>query len=209
MLSMKLEKPLFYKNKFALRFELGPTDISVWADSKRENINEEYFRVASNRAASIYRSAFSQNDEIKVCYQILSDGRQKIKKSDYFFKLFCKLSGKPIVFSEHRDIYRDDLEYKRYCIKRVTISDVYTQDLNEDEVILALINSDFGCRGPSLHGQLFLINCTKGLTLHIYDDRGMDIVADSKKPLESIYHEQNSSLLDYDRDYMDRLFALT
>lgn len=207
MLSTKLEKPLFYKNKFALRFELGPTDISLWADSKRENINEEYFRVASNRAASIFRSAFSQNDEINVCYQIFSDGRQKIRKSDYFFKLFSKLSGKPMVFSEHRDIYRDDLEYKRYCIKRVTISDTYTHDLDEDEIIFTLINSDFGYRGPSLLGQLFLINCTKGLVFHIYDDRGLDLAADNKQPLESIYHEQNSLLLDYDRDYMDSLFA--
>ncbi|MGF1868233.1 DUF3885 domain-containing protein [Enterovibrio norvegicus] len=207
MLSTKLEKPLFYKNKFALRFELGPADISSWTDSKREAINEDYFRIAANRATSIYRSAFSQNDEMKICYQIFSDGRQKIRKSDYFFKLFGKLSGKPMAFSDHRDIYRDDLEYKRYCIKRVTISDVYTQDIDEGKVISTLINSDFGCRGPSLHGQLFFVNSTRGLVFHIYDDRGMDIASDSKQALESIYHEQNSLLLDYDRDYMDSLFA--
>ena len=84
MKSIQLERPMYYKNEFSLRFELGPPEVELWTDRDREIINEEYFRIASQRAFSIFKSAFLPTDEIKICYQIFSDGRQKIKKGNYY-----------------------------------------------------------------------------------------------------------------------------
>ncbi|EKP4441878.1 DUF3885 domain-containing protein [Vibrio alginolyticus] len=159
-----------------------------------------------SRALSIYEAAFKPSDKIKVCYQIFSDGRKKIRKSDYFFKLFEPLCGKALEFSEHRDIYTEDLEYKRHCWKRVTISDVFVSELNIKPIIQACIDGHFGDRGPTLAGQLFIINCDKELMFHLYDDRGLDVAASSKWALEDLYQNQNQLLLDYDKQYMDSLF---
>ncbi len=70
MKSINLESPLFYNNHFALRFELGPANIELWADEKREIINKEYFDIANSRALSIFKSAFQPSDEIKLSYQL-------------------------------------------------------------------------------------------------------------------------------------------
>jgi hypothetical protein len=207
MVSIKLEKPLYYNNEFALRFELGPPDVGLWINRDKQIINEEYFRIAFQRALSIFNSAFMASDEIKICYQMFSDGRQKIRKGDYFFELMNNLMSKKIEFSEHRDIYSEDLERKRYCWKRVTISNLTTSELDVENTIEALINTDFGVRGTNLRGELYIINCTKGLVFHIYDDRGMDIASESKSTLVPIYHEQQKLLLSYDKKNMDSLFS--
>tara|TARA_Y100001960_G_C14513805_1_gene747816 strand:- start:164 stop:787 length:624 start_codon:yes stop_codon:yes gene_type:complete len=206
MMNIQLEKPVFYRNEFALRFELGPDDVDIWLDYDRTNYNEQYFEIAMSRALSIYEEAFKPSDKIKVCYQIFSDGRKKIRKSDYFFKLFKPLCGKAIEFSEHRDIYTEDLEFKRHCWKRVTISGVDVSELNIKPIIQACIDGDFGDRSPTLAGQLFIINCDKELVYHLYDDRGLDVAASSQWALEDLYQNQNQLLLDYDKQYMDSLF---
>ncbi len=110
------------------------------------------------------------------------------------------------VYSDHRDIYTDVLEFKRYCWKRVTISNLLASDLNAEKTIEYCVNRDFDSYGSSLKGELFIINCTQGLVFYIYDDRGLDIAADTKEPLETLYHSQNHLLLSHDRQKMDRLF---
>lgn len=207
MESIKLEKPLYYNNDFSLRFELGPPDVDLWIDKEQEIINEKYFQIAFERALTIFNSAFISSDEIKICYQMFSDGRQKIRKGDYFFKLMKNLMDKKIKFSEHREIYREDLERKQYCWKRVTISNLSVSELDVEKTIEILVNADFGIRGENLRGELYIINCTKGLVFHIYDDRGLDICSKSKDALVSIYHEQNELLLGYDKEYMNSLFS--
>ena len=204
-MNIQLEKPVFYCNKFALRFELGSDDVDIWLDDDRKDYNEEYFEIAMSRALSIYDAAFKPSDKIKICYQIFSDGRKKIRKSDYFFKLFEPLCGKALEFSEHRDIYTEDLEYKKHCWKRVTISGVSVSELNIKPIIQACIDYDFGDRGSTLAGQLFIINCDKDLMFHLYDDRGLDVAASSKWALEDLYRTKNQLLLDYDKQYMDSL----
>jgi len=207
MKSIKLERPMYYNNEFSLRFELGPPEVELWIDRDREIINEEYFRIASQRAFTIFKSAFMPTDEIEICYQIFSDGRKKIRKGDYFFKLMKNLMCKQIKFSDHRDIYSDNLERKRFCWKRVTMSNLCASELDVDKIIKTLVNSDFGVRGQNLSGELYIINCTKGLVLNIYDDRGMDIVSENKESLIPIYHAQNQWLLGYDKEHMNSVFS--
>ena len=207
MKSIQLERPMYYKNEFSLRFELGPPEVELWTDRDREIINEEYFRIASQRAFSIFKSAFLPTDEIKICYQIFSDGRQKIKKGNYLFKLMKNLTSKKVKFTDHRDIYSDVLDRKSYCWKRVTLSNMCSSELDIEKIIETLVNTDFGIRGHNLKGELYILNCTKGLVFNIYDDRGMDIVSEKKEALTSIYHEHNKWLLGYDKEHMDSMFS--
>lgn len=61
---IKLEKPLFYNNPFGLRFEIGPTEIGVWANREKRQLNEKYFNAALERAQRIFDTAFSPLDDI-------------------------------------------------------------------------------------------------------------------------------------------------
>ncbi|TGE31087.1 DUF3885 domain-containing protein [Desulfosporosinus sp. Sb-LF] len=42
--------------------------------------------------------------------------------------------------------------------------------------------------------------------LHLYDDRGLDIVSHDKNTLMPLYQELNEWILDYDSKRMDEMF---
>ncbi|NHZ93768.1 DUF3885 domain-containing protein [Massilia sp. CCM 8733] len=61
---------------------------------------------------------------------------------------------------------------------------------------------------PNPHCQVYLINPATGLTVHPYDDRGMDVVGTSHEALRQIYSAHYAWLFEYDLDTMDRHFAI-
>ena len=205
---IKLEQPLFYNNTFGLRFEIGPAEVDIWTDFDKGILNKEYFNVALARAVSIFESAFSPDDDISIAYQIFSHGRNKIRKGNFLFKQVSNIKNRNIKFTKHREIYSQDLYGKLMCLRRVTIPNLKVKDVNSKNILLALINTDFGSmRQPSLRGECFFINHTKGLVLLLYDNRGMDIVALKKDVLQKLYKSNNAWILDYDREKIDRLFS--
>lgn len=204
---IKLEKPLFYNNPFGLRFEIGPTEIGVWANREKRQLNEKYFNAALERAQRIFDTAFSSSDDISIVYQIFSDGRRKIKKSCYVLRQINTDSTKEIAFSDHRELYSENLNYKCQRWRRATVSDLKIEDANVNKILLALINTDFSSRSPSIGGECYFINHTKGLVLNLYDDRGMDVVALKKETLLPLYKTYNEWLLNYDREHIDQMFS--
>jgi hypothetical protein len=42
--------------------------------------------------------------------------------------------------------------------------------------------------------------------MHMYDDRGLDVIASGKESLRTIYHAFNPWILDYDRGRIDQVF---
>ena len=46
---IKLERPLFYKSPFGLRFEIGPSDQEIWSDESK-SLKIKYFNVALERS---------------------------------------------------------------------------------------------------------------------------------------------------------------
>lgn len=204
--SFKLEMPLFYNCDIGIRFEIGPGNIPPWKDADRKNMNSEYFEEALARALLIFNTIFDKDDNISIAYQIYSDGRRKIRKGNYLFKQVDDLESKEIEFSDHRDIYLDTIEFKRECWRRVTISNITTNNVRFGHILEAMINTDFGIRQPSLSGECFFINHDKDIVLNLYDDRGMDVIASNKNTLNTLYKNHNSWILDYDREKIDAVF---
>jgi hypothetical protein len=203
---IKLERPLFYKCSYGLRFEIGPSDVEIWNEDN-ETLNNEYFSLALERAMSIFQASFEPSDEIAIAYQIGSDGRKKIKKRSFIFKHVTDIDKANIQFSDHRDIYEESIEFKRECWKRVTISKITAADIDAEQLLNAAINTDFSSRSPHFKGECYFINKTKQLVLNLYDDRGMDVVAKSKVQLQDLYKSHNQMILDYDREKIDSVFS--
>jgi hypothetical protein len=203
---IKLERPLFYKCSYGLRFEIGPLDKEIWNEDSK-TLNDEYFNLALERAIGIFNASFSPSDEVAIVYQIGSDGRKKIKKRSFIFKQVKTLDEATIEYTDHRDIYPENLDYKRECWKRVTISGITTEDINTEQLLKAAINTDFLTRFPQMNGECYLINKTKQIILNLYDDRGMDVVSTTKEALESLYNTHNDRILNYDRERIDKVFS--
>ena len=208
MKNITLEQPLFYNNIFLLRFEIGPAEAEIWTDFDNDRLNEEYFDIALTRSESIFDACFSPLDNISISYQIFSYGRQKIKKGNFIFKQINNIKDRDILFTKHRDIHLDTLEYKCQFWHRVTISNLKTQDINVKNLLKASVNTDFSrFRQPAIKGECFFINHSKGIVLLLYDDRGMDVVASEKESLLDLYKIHNDWILDYDRELIDRIFS--
>lgn len=203
---IKLERPLFYKSPYGLRFEIGPSDVEIWKEDNK-TLNSEYFSLALKRAISIFRSSFQISDEIEVVYQISSDGRKKIKKRCFIFRLFKGIERAKFIFSEHRDIYEENIEFKRECMKRVTFSNITAADIDVEQLLTAAINSDFQTRFPHFKGECYIINKSKQIVMNLYDDRGMDVVSTSKVYLQDLYKSHSHMILDYDREKIESMFS--
>lgn len=52
-----------------------------------------------------------------------------------------------------------------------------------------------------------LVHLRRGIVVHPYDDRGMDIVGPNHAELARLYHRWGNYLLDYDREEMDETFS--
>lgn len=204
--SMKLERPIFYNNPIGIRFEIGPTNVSVWEDYDKKILNDCYFFEALARAIRVFDQIFDSSDKISVIYQIYSDGRRKIRKGSFLFKQIADVRSRIVNYSDHRDIYINTLDFKCRCWKRVCISAVHKEDVNIRNLFEVLIKSDFSVRGPSLRGDCFFVNHSKDVILNLYDDRGMDVVAKDKESLLPLYRNCNDMILEYERNKIDDIF---
>ncbi len=65
---------------------------------------------------------------------------------------------------------------------------------------------DLGIR-PRLEASLYLADPERGVLVHPYDDRGMDVIGPDRARLAELYGRFNDRLLDWDRERMDAFFA--
>ncbi len=203
--TLKIARPLFYNWPIGLRFEIGPSNLGVWDSSKNGVLNEKYFSQALERAIQLFESIFSFHDECTVIYQQFSDGRQKIRKSNFLFRQIENIDEGKVKFKNIRNIY--NLNYKSHCWRRVTISNILTSHINYKNILAALINTDFPPRRPRTYGEYFFIHNAKDIILNLYDDRGMDVIATDVGALQELYKKYNGWILDYDKPHIEKIFS--
>ena len=71
------------------------------------------------------------------------------------------------------------------------------------EIVKAEIDST-GIEG--LVSNVYFLNSQKDVLFHLYDDRGVDVVAAKKEILRSLYETCKDWILDYDREKIDLIF---
>jgi hypothetical protein len=74
-----------------------------------------------------------------------------------------------------------------------------------DLIFKGIANADHA-RSPAITSRVFFIEPPKGVILHMYDDRGLDLIAKGKEALEGIYHTFHAWILDYDRPRISQIF---
>ena len=74
------------------------------------------------------------------------------------------------------------------------------------EVLRAIMNMDFPSRTPRIQDRVYFVNRSRNIILHMYDDRGMDLIAPSVEGLKAIYQQHKDWVLDYDRSSIEERF---
>jgi Domain of unknown function (DUF3885) len=191
---------MFYQFDAALRFELGG---EVFAVQKRPI---KRFLRAVTRAVAVAEAVFLTSGPLTLL--VSHYDRKKptaakfrgIEASGLTRRDFTLLASAPQNDAEHlapfgEDVFRHQFVYKGDA--RGVLTDVLWLALAKEMPI-----------SPDMRWlSVYFIDFERGICLHPYDDRGMDLVAMDTALLAPIYNAFGNWLLPYDRERMDTAFS--
>ena len=197
---LRLRKPLFYSWDFGLRFDLQVGDTNI----------DEYFKKVTKRATTIFETAFVKSDNVFLIFMDYKYRRRKIRFSNFLFQQIDRLTKTAVSYSKEKRLYEP---YDKLDIRNIAIIKTTAQEINCANILTAISHTDFGARQPRLDQnsfftakEVYFVNIDKKLIFHMYDDRGLDIIAAEKETIRPIYTKHTDWILDYDREQIDKQF---
>lgn len=182
--------PIFYQARYGLRFEMGigdPTD-------ERFRIIPTHFEEAIHRALSIYQ-ATEPYDILRI--NVWLDSENEAEIPNYFTSIGLPEWDESYIETHYSDGYECQIKACYWYLRKLTF--------NWKKLFHDIVYTDF--KEPHfLASNVFFLNTTAEILYHLYDDRGLDVVAIDKMTLQPIYQSYHTRLLDYDREAMKKVF---
>lgn len=187
-----LRKPVFYRWPIGLRFELG-------TDKK----GQVYFSNVIDRAKELYDSIINDGDRILLIYQLYTGQNYKNDVKNFCFNYINHFDKSVIEYEQLTNLYlpKDNNDLWTRVIIETTANQIDIKRL-----LTAISNWDFQDRTPQIEGEVYFVDTTKNIIFHMYDDRGVDIIAKDKNSLRKLHHDFSDWILDYDREIIDENF---
>lgn len=198
--NVKIEPPLFYNAPIGIRFELGVP--------YREIEDPNYFMTVQLRAKIIFESLFDKDDEIILIVKTFKyvEPFSSCKDGDSVFSAMY-IRGNVIdeakLHEELPQYDEDDGTLIGYA--QTFYISCLRSDIIYPNIIKAIGNQDFSIK-PYITDGVYFIHPKRHVIFHMYDDRGLDMVANNTEVLKPIYTKFNHWILDYDREIIDRIF---
>lgn len=200
--NLELRKALFYQSRVGIRFEIGNPDL----DYK----DKRYIQYAYIRSIKLFEEVFTPDTEIylvvneHIGIEYATKGLQGINVFNAYLKRKNKLDEVdcvkiPYCYQEEGE----EIEFLtfRYCLACKVV------DIDYRGLLKSIANQDMGIK-PSIDDEVYFVNRNDNIIYHLYDDRGLDVIANKKEVLIKIYTNYNDWILDYDREMIDQMFAL-
>ncbi|WP_022823936.1 DUF3885 domain-containing protein [Hymenobacter norwichensis] len=195
--SLILGPALFYSWNIGVRFDL---------QSEVSTSDQAYFTEVVRRATSVFEAVFKPTDEVLIVVQRPRDKRyfrrRRFRANDLLFRLL-NASKQEAHFQRlaNRTRFASTQQLIRFTIQRSANQIPYQQ------ILQAISYQDFSSRTPQLHDDIFFLNLRSKLILHMYDDRGLDVISSNADTLRPLYNSHHHLLLDYDRQQMLATFS--
>lgn len=182
-----LQQGLFYHHAPALRFELsqGGSYIAM-------------FTQAYDRARAVLDAAFAESGEVTVVLSEFGGGPLLAHLAAFRSLRRCDVDL-PRTFEAWTEQVDDEWHAERAFFAFRRPKDALL------EFLWGALAVDIGIR-PRLEFRVHLADPERGIVVHPYDDRGMDVVGPNHAVLRDLYTRFNPWLLDYDRERMDGFF---
>lgn len=153
---LSLGGDLFHQSPIGVRFNIGLSEI--------------------DRAVLIFNAVFRDAEAIVL----LDEDSSWEADPTRWYELFSlpgllRSSEKPTVRSYEIKLSEDEIYTVRWAIIRSSV-------LSTGRLFEAIANQDHG-RTPSVRGRVHILDPGAEVLLHMYDDRGMDVIATSVAPL--------------------------
>jgi hypothetical protein len=78
--------------------------------------------------------------------------------------------------------------------------------INYKRILRAIMHRDFWNRRPRIDDYVYFVNTSRNMILHMYDDRGLDIIAPQVDDLRPIYQTRKDWILDFDSAAIAQMF---
>ena len=192
---------LFYKWTVGIRFELNANH---WP-------NVEWATVL-DRACTIYETVFRPGDLGFIVsahdfeYEPKGQGIRRLPKfRDSVFALSRRhsLGLHGIAGRQRFNSYQNK---DSRIITTVQWTEIVPRHIGYKDILQAIMHKDFPSRQPRTADYIYFINRTRNIVLHMYDDRGMDLIAPKAGDLQPIYDAYKGWILDYDRARIEQIF---
>ncbi len=182
-----LAKPIFYNCSIGIRLEIG--------DPSQDTGQAAYFEKACKKASDIYKLMHFDVLRIDFFGEKVLDIKNNVK-------IICDTFG--IELPCHVREFRHDEGFVSECYW--DLSEIM---LNAKYMLMKIIMSDFPkFAGSSVYADAVYFFDTYGDVLfHLYDDRGLDIVAADKESIAHVYNSHKEAVLDYDRAKIEHIFG--
>lgn len=207
---LPLSTGLFYRWPISIRFDLQGTEPIYrkpghpdYSRKERLTYNEPYFREVNHRASMLFRAAFQPDDEVILVYQKSTYGRHRIRSREFLLQQLG-ITKADAAFQQVGSPYLYRFYPTRWARMNFTTK---AAAVPAAAILAAIANQDFGGRSPVIRGDVFFLNVSRKLIFHMYDDRGLDIIAQDKATLQPLFEIYNNWLLDYDRTQIEAPFA--
>lgn len=196
----QLEQPVFYNAPVGLRFEIGGED-SVYLENTQHCIaNPAYIRAAFERALSIYGGLPHPPTLLRIDgYPSTSGETQKT------IQTICSYANLPLPHEQFFETYSAEDADEAQIGRLQLYWNLSIMEFLPDQLLLEIIRGDIGGYSGFVSNVYFLDECSS-ILYHLYDDRGLDIVAADKATIRPLYERFNDWILDYDRETISHLF---
>ena len=179
--SLTLGAGLLYRWPFGIRFELG-------LGTFRE------------RAPKLYEAAFAPEDVCVIISQDCPAGNISPIAQQRYFRVFSLPgafdSKHPVSIQSMEVIAEEEGEHETFTLQW---GELPARSFQYGSVLEGIANADHA-QTPSVSGRVYFLNPATAIIVHMYDDRGLDIIAATREPLLPIYRAFNDWILDFDRE---------
>jgi len=187
------KQPIFYSCHTGIRFEIGVGD----AYDNDGTPSKEYIENALNRAMTIY------NNGIKSSSILVWEVHPQNNEEKHNFQIIFQEKIASILPQEECS---QDIKADGNTVKITQFYwDLEKSKIPMEKVFREIILGDLG-GVQEFVSSVYLLDIENHVMLHLYDDRGLDIVAHDKNTLMPLYQKLNTWILDYDREQIDKIF---
>lgn len=191
---------MFYSFDNALRFELGGDEYGTDRPMRR-------FAQAYERSNAISQEFFANSSEVYVL--LSSYGMEQPDKERLNNLHLCGIKRSEFQHLSKTAQQDDDhiAEFGSDAFRHWDIAKLKDKQ-TISEILWLGIAREMGIK-PTFYrsSNAYIVDAENGLILHLYDDRGMDVVAFHKAPLSNLFVKFNDWLLDYDMTRMTDMFG--
>lgn len=189
----------FGAEEVRLRFELGGEEF----DHAVQPVPR--FLQAHRRASTIANALFSGNCTAVVAWDGQApDSTGLFDDGEDGFTALQSTGFRPPLISEWRAMLYPDPDDET-GVWQLRSYDLGHDKAARDTLLWHAIASEMPIY-PSAPIVTFLLDPCKSVMLHVYDDRGMDVIASNPAQIQGLHADFKDWLLDYDSERMARLF---